>query len=91
MVLPIELLAILACVGVFFIAGLLLWAGPHMWYRVKNKRFKPTHEELELQHVRQMHTLKNESMQTALDTEKARVKAMDDQLKETLEKLVNRI
>jgi hypothetical protein len=91
MTLPIELVGTLACVGVFFIAGFLLWLLPQVWYRIKHSKYRSTFEELELVHLKEIQELKVAKLETELSIEKSRADAINLQLEDTLQKLVSRI
>jgi len=91
MTLPIELVGILACVGVFFIAGFLLWLLPQVWYRIKHSKYRSTFEELKLVHLKEIQELKVTKLETELSIEKSRADAINLQLEDTLQKLVSRI
>lgn len=91
MTLPIELIGSLACVGVFFIAGFLLWLLPQMWYRIKHDKYRPTLEELKLVHLKEIQELKLNKLEVDLSAANKRADAMSVQLEDTLQNLVSRV
>ena len=91
MALPIELLGALAVVGLVAICCAILWSAPQLWYRIKYSRFKPTYEELELNHLREMQSLRTQSLQDDLEAATTRANTLDTQLQETLDKLVSKL
>lgn len=91
MVIPSSLLGVLAALGVIALCCGLLWALPQAWHRLKYKRFMPSHEELELKHVKEMQELRVSHLRDDLVSEKTRTAGLSTQLQETIEKLVNKI
>ena len=91
MLLPEELIITLSVIGIFTASASLLWAAPQLWYRIKYSRFRPTYEEIELKHLRQMQELKTRHLSTRLEAEQAHNRTLSDQLQDTIDKLVKRI
>lgn len=89
--LPNELMLMLAVIGIFALCSCLLWAAPQLWYRAKHKRYKPSYEELELQHVKQLQELTVEHLNADLKAEREKSEGLATQLQDTIDKLVSKI
>lgn len=88
---PSNLLLVLAALGIIALCCGLLWAMPQLWYRLKYKRFRPSYEELELRHVKEMQTLRVKHLRDDLEKEKEKSQDLASQLKDTIDKLVSKI
>jgi hypothetical protein len=91
MTLPIEIVAVLAALGLIALCCAVLWAAPQLWYRIKYKRFRPTYEELELKHLRDMQELRTEHLQSNLTAEREKTEFLQSQLQETIDKIVSKL
>lgn len=91
MVIPSNLLMILAALGIIALCCGLLWALPQLWYKLKYKRFRPSYEEIELRHVKEMQELRVKHLRDDLDAEKQRANGLSAQLQDTIDKLVNKL
>lgn len=88
---PSNLLLILAALGVIACCCGLLWAMPQLWCRLKYKRFRPSYEELELRHVKEMQELHLQHLRDDLNAEKQKSQDLSSQLQDTIDKLVSKI
>lgn len=91
MALPIELIIILACVGVFSIAGFLVWGSSNLIYWMRYKQFKPDPQQLQYKHELATAQAQLQSVQNALEVQQGTVLTLNNQLEEVLEKMVKRI
>ena len=89
--LPTSLLITLAAVGTIAICCAVIWAIPQIWYKTKYKRFRPSYEELELNHVKQLQVVRLEHLQSDLKKEQDRSIGLAQQLQDTIDKLVSKI
>jgi hypothetical protein len=91
MMIPTSLLLSFSIIGIFAIAILLTWLLPQVWYRIKNKRFKPSYEGIELAHAKQVQELELEHMRQMLMSEQKKNESLTTELKQTFDKLVSNL
>ena len=86
-----EALITLAAVGMIALCSVILWAIPRIIYKIKHKRYKPTIEELELIHLKEMHALQKERLQETLNNATTQIIKFEKHQQDTLNKLVNKL
>jgi len=88
---PNSLLIVLSMLGTIAFCCAILWSLPQLWYRIKYGKFKPSYEELELQHTKEIQELHNAHVAKDLKFERERNESLSTELKNTIKKLVDKI